>query len=452
MLLIVPSSQHNIQTKLNNSINHGFYSISNYYHKILLSQIRQKYVLQLLSELLSTITKQLLKQLAILMAQLLRFLYTDERHKAEIFTFLLPSSFIFESDTELKSRDFSSNNQKWCIAFSKHAGQLNAALILKSVTDHMLVTADFGVTLINREHFTRNESFFEKNAKFTAETQAKWRKAFVSIEALCTLDFMDERGYIQCEVEVRNVFSAFAYESQIPLAPSYNRNSANELKYSSSSFMYGNYEWNICIQPKLDSMGVISFLKFYLCRLTSLDHLCRIAYRFKLINGAFVHDSGVIEQYSDINGVSNSYRLEKAKDLLQLTGKFLLRIELLKINSIFPVVMHPLAQEPAPVNFYDRDKQTWTMESCIEDNCFILRLFYTDIHNIPNGYLRLISFNISVRHQQKGSVYVFNKPVTKYYYKREFDEGLEIATTIDVNEVGLGFFFIFTENFKFSAL
>jgi len=46
-----------------------------------------------------------------------------------------------------------------------------------------------------------------------------------------------------------------------------------------------------------------------------------------------------------------------------------------------------------------------------------------------------LSFNISIRHQQNGSVYVFKKPVIKYYYKMESDDGLEISTTVDVNEV-----------------
>ena len=290
--------------------------------------------------------------------------------------------------------------------------------------------------MINREHFTRNESFVEKNAKFSFENASQGRKAFVSIEALCTLDFMDERGNIQCELEIKNVNTTFSSDIQIPVTPvnAYGR-AALEQKLMSGQFSYGNYEWNICIQPKMDNSGTISCLKFYLCRLSSLDHLCRISYRYKLINGAYVHDSGVIEQYSDINGASNSYRMDRTRELLQVSGKFVLRLELIKINSVFPIILYPLSPVPQPVHFYDRDRQAWMMESCIEDNCFILRLFYTDINNIPSGYVRVMSFNISIRHQQTGPVYVFKKPVIKYYYKRESDDGLEITTTIDVNEV-----------------
>lgn len=201
------------------------------------------------------------------------------------------------------------------------------------------------------------------------------------------------------------------------------------------TFAFGNYEWNICIQPKLDQTGAVSCLKFYLCRLSSLDHLCRVGYRYKLINGAFVHDSGYVEQYSDVNGTSNSVRMDKARELLQVSGKFVVRLELIKVNSVFPILLYPLAEEPQAVQFYDRDRQAWMMESCIEDNCFVLRLFYTDINNIPSGYVRVLSFNIAVRHAQMGSVYVFKKPVIKYYYKREADDGLEITTTIDASEV-----------------
>ena len=347
---------------------------------------------------------------------------------------MIPSSYILGPDLELKSRDFTASNQKWSLLFTKTSDSINAFLSLKNVYEGMTVTADYGITLINREHFTLNETFVEKNAKFGIENAIQGRKGFVAIEALCTKDFMDERGNIQCELEVKNVNTAFSYDAQISPQPSYSRN-PGEAKYNSGTFSFGNYEWNICIQPKYDSMGAITNLKFYLIRLSSLDHLCRINYRFKFINGAFVLDSGLMDYYSDMNGSTGYYRTDKVKELLQLTGKFVIRLELIKVNSVFPIILYPFADMPQAVQFYDRDRQAWMMDSCIEDNCFILRLYYTDINNIPSGYVRVLSFNISIRHQEKGSIYVFKKPVIKYYYKRESDDGLEIATTIDINEV-----------------
>ena len=356
---------------------------------------------------------------------------------------MIPSSFILDLENELKSRDFTSSNQKWSFSFSKANDQLSVHVTLKSVYEGMIVLADYGITLINREHFSKNEVFVEKQARFSFDNASQGKRAFVSIEALCTLDFMDERGNVQCELEIKNVNTQFAYDTQIPPQIQSRGGNANELKFMSGTFAYGNYEWNLCAQPKLDNGGNVCYVKFYIFRLSSLDHLCRISYRYKLASGQFVHDSGIIEQYSDINGASNSFRLDKIKELLHNGGKFSVRLEFVKINSIFPIILYPLSRQQQPVNFYDRDRQAWSMESCIEENCFILRLFYTDINNIPSGYVRVMSFNISIRHQQTGPAYVFKKPVIKYYYKRESDDGLEITTTVDVNEVGffLGFFF-----------
>jgi hypothetical protein len=376
------------------------------------------------------------------MAQLFRYLFTDDRQKSEVFTFMMPSNFILDTDTDLKSRDFTASSQKWSLSFFKNNGTINAFLTLKSALEGMCVQAEYGITLVNREHFTKNETFIEKNAKFTFDNSIQGRKGFATIEALCTLDFMDERGNIQCELEIKNVNTQFICDMLISPS-SFGRQNPNDLKFVTGSFVYGNYEWNICIQPKLDNQGGISYLKFYLCRLSSLDHLCRVSFRYKLTNGNYNHDSGLIEQYSDINGASNSYRLDKARELLQANnGKFNIRLELIKINSIFPIILYPLAEMPQPVQFYDRDRQAWLMESCIEDNCFILRLFYSDINNIPSGYVRVVSFNISVRHQQTGPSYVFKKPVIKYYYKRDSDDGLEITTTVDVNEVYKFYYFL----------
>jgi hypothetical protein len=167
------------------------------------------------------------------MAQLFRFLFTDDRHKSEIFTFMIPSSFILDTDTDLKSRDFTSSNQKWSLSFSKLNGHLSTYLTLKSAYEGMQVTADYGITLINREHFTRNEIFAEKGATFCYETPSQGRKAFASVETLCTLDFMDERGNIQCELEIKNVNTTFSYDTQIPPQPTQAYSRTSDLKYVS---------------------------------------------------------------------------------------------------------------------------------------------------------------------------------------------------------------------------
>lgn len=106
-------------------------------------------------------------------------------------------------------------------------------------------------------------------------------------------------------------------------------------------------------------------------------------------------------------------------------------------SAVFPIIVDPFASNPIPVSFLDKDQQAWTVEAYIEDQCFIIRLYYSDIFKIPVDYVRSICFNITVRNHRdtKITTSVFPKPVTKYYSQKDSDEGLEISTTLDVDEV-----------------
>lgn len=83
------------------------------------------------------------------MAQLLRYLYVDDRSKSEIFTFMIPSNFILDNETDLKSRDFTSSNQKWSLSFTKVNEQLSVFVTLKSAYEGMCVMADYGRLKLN---------------------------------------------------------------------------------------------------------------------------------------------------------------------------------------------------------------------------------------------------------------------------------------------------------------
>ena len=126
---------------------------------------------------------------------------------------------------------------------------------------------------------------------------------------------------------------------------------------------------------------------------------------------------------------------------------FLMKIisVLFDVSAVFPIIVDPFAKNPIPVSFLDKDQKAWTVEAYIEEECFIIRLFYSDIFKIPPDYFRSICFNITVRNHRdtKITTSVFPKPVTKYYSQKDNDEGLEISTTLDVKEVCLRFDFIF---------
>jgi hypothetical protein len=399
-----------------------------------------------------------------------------------LFTFILPSTYLLGSEEKLITREFLSRHIPFALTFVKNGDQLNAFLLHRSRdTETLEMTLDLSVSLLSREHFTRNESFVEKNCKFTSKVTLHGRKSFTSINRLSSVDFMDERGNIQCELEIKNLLVSYITEVQLPpqlINPQYAHamqttphRQPMDAKIETASFFYSNYEWTVVIQPKLDSVGQLGHFRLFLQRLTPCDHSVKLTYRVKLTAGLFTWDSSQERKvtnpteinlyemnYTDIHGLCRPYRIDRVRDLLQANGKLTLTVELKDAVSkylidrrgemtflitrrsflaVFPIIVDPFVSNPVPVPFFDKDQQAWTVEAYIEEQCFIIRLYYSDIFKIPVNYLRAICFNITVRNHRdtKTTTSVFQKPVTKYYSQRDSDEGLEISTTLDVEEV-----------------
>ncbi|CAF3125865.1 unnamed protein product [Rotaria socialis] len=395
------------------------------------------------------------------MAQFTRFVAIEDKFNTNLFTFILPSTFLLGAEEKLTTREFFCRNIPFALTFVKNGDQLNAFLLHRSRdTETLEMTLDLSVTLLCREHFTRNESFVEKNCKFTNKITLHGRKSFTSINRLCSVDFMDERGNIQCELEIKNLLVSYIAEIQLPphlvniQYPHNAQSAANrqplDAKIETPIFYYSNYEWCVVIQPKLDSVGQIGHFRMFIQRLTPCDHSVKLTYRVKLTAGSFIwdpnhekkatnaNDNSTYEtNYTDIHGLCRPYKIDRVRELLQANGKFTLTVELKDAITVFPIMVDPFATNPIPVPFLDKDQQAWTVEAYIEEQCFIIRLYYSDIFKIPANYVRAICFNITVRNYRdtKTTTSVFQKPVTKYYSQKDSDEGLEISTTLDVTEL-----------------
>lgn len=395
------------------------------------------------------------------MAHFTRFVSFEDKFNTNLFTFILPSTFLLGSEEKLITREFFSRNIPFALTFVKNNDQLNAFLLHRSRdTEALEMTLDLSVTLLCREHFTRNESFTEKNCKFTNKVTLHGRKSFTSINRLCSVDFMDERGNIQCELEIKNLVVSYITEVQFPpqlVNPQYahvvqpqGNQRPLDAKIETASFYYSNYEWCVIIQPKLDSVGQLGHFRMFVQRLTSCEHSVKLTYRAKITAGTFTWDSGQEKKlanpndsnlyeinYTDINGLCRPFRIDRVRELIQTNGKFTLTIELKDAVIVFPIIVDPFVPNPVPVPFLDKDQQAWTVEAYIEEQCFIIRLYYSDIFKIPLNYVRAICFNITVRNHRdtKTTTSVFQKPVTKYYSQKDSDEGLEISTTLDVEEL-----------------
>ncbi|CAF0777583.1 unnamed protein product [Adineta steineri] len=395
------------------------------------------------------------------MAHFTRFVLFEDKFNTNLFTFIVPSSFLLGTEEKLTTREFICRHVPFALTFVKNGDQINAFLLHRSRdTERLEMTLDLSITLLCREHFTRNETFTEKNCKFTNKVTLHGRKSFTSVNRLCSVEYMDERGNIQCELEIKNLSISYITEAQLTpqlinpqyahvAQPTHNRQPI-DAKIETPSFFYSNYEWSLVIQPKLDSVGQLGYIRMYLQRLTSCEYSVKISYRVKLTAGTYTwdsyqerkqanpSDSNTYEiNYTDVHGLCRPFRIDRVRELLQADGKFTLNVELKDAVTVIPIIVDPFAPNPIPVPFLDKDQQAWTVEAYIEEQCFIIRLYYSDIFKIPTDYIRSICFNITVRNfdDTKITTSVFPKPVTKYYSQKESDEGLEISTTLDVDEL-----------------
>ncbi|CAF0718297.1 unnamed protein product [Adineta steineri] len=395
------------------------------------------------------------------MAHFTRFVLFEDKFNTNLFTFIVPSSFLLGTEEKLTTREFICRHVPFALTFVKNGDQINAFLLHRSRdTERLEMTLDLSITLLCREHFTRNETFTEKNCKFTNKVTLHGRKSFTSVNRLCSVEYMDERGNIQCELEIKNLSISYITEAQLTpqlinpqyahvAQPTHNRQPI-DAKIETPSFFYSNYEWSLVIQPKLDSVGQLGYIRMYLQRLTSCEYSVKISYRVKLTAGTYTWDSYQERKqanpsdtntyeinYTDVHGLCRPFRIDRVRELLQADGKFTLNVELKDAVTVIPIIVDPFAPNPVPVPFLDKDQQAWTVEAYIEEQCFIIRLYYSDIFKIPTDYIRSICFNITVRNfdDTKITTSVFPKPVTKYYSQKESDEGLEISTTLDVDEL-----------------
>ena len=256
------------------------------------------------------------------------------------------------TEEKLVTREFICRNIPFALTFVKSSDQLNAFLLHRSRdTEKLEMTLDLSVTLLCREHFTRNEMFVEKNCKFTNKVTLHGRKSFTSVNRLCSTEYMDERGNVQCELEIKNL--SIAYIADVQLAPQLinpqyahviqptNNQQPIDAKIETPSFFYSDYQWCVVVQPKLDSVGQLGHFRMYIQRLTPCDHSVKLTYRMKLIAGSYtwdshqdrkttsLHDSNTYEtNYTDIHGLCRPYRIDCVRELLQADGKFTVSVEL----------------------------------------------------------------------------------------------------------------------------
>ncbi|KAH3769960.1 hypothetical protein DPMN_171239 [Dreissena polymorpha] len=208
------------------------------------------------------------------MAKLHRFVKLNDRFDSQIFTFELPAKVATDTISGTWSKDIVYGYHKWTVSFIRNDSHLGCFLKWLSNCGGMKCQIDFSFTLLNREHFTRNETFIEKGFVFTTELNQHGRQTFVGLNDLLEKDFSQVTGDYLIELEMRKVNCVF--ESYIRLPREMQSRYAYETKLESAYFSFGLFDWSISLIPSEGNMHQDENIIIQLHRHTSFDHLCNV--------------------------------------------------------------------------------------------------------------------------------------------------------------------------------
>jgi len=359
------------------------------------------------------------------MALLYRFVKIDDRPQSHVFTFIVTRSVTRDLERDINSKEFTCGYQKWAITFTRTDKVLGVYLVWKSSSEGMRVYIDFTFTILNREHFTGNESFSGKTIKFTHDCAAQGNRNYLPVSDLYSRNFTDQNGEFQLELTLGNIKTIYETHFRVPvsifgtIAPSHyhhqpNHHSANlkhhdqhkstQNKLESSYFTFGGFDWNVALFPmgSPDCAEKDPKVSVLLNRLTGFDHQCRVKYSVNLGEGEKMIDSGEIEIVSDTDGQAHGWHpTVKITDLLR-KGLCRVRLEMQAANTVSeltfgfkpgPAAARGLVGEtiigtPSLAQCYDRDKQGWTLKTDCHSDTVRLHMVFKDIHNVPRNHLR----------------------------------------------------------------
>ncbi len=143
------------------------------------------------------------------MARLFRVSTLNDRFNTHVFSFQIPPSIMKENIADVCSRDFTYGNQSWSISVVHSEKHVGVFLTLRNITTGMTCTMDYTFILVNKEHFTKNESYTQRAAVFTVEEVTHGKANFVGLPDLTNRGFIQDNGEFLLELDVRKVHTKF---------------------------------------------------------------------------------------------------------------------------------------------------------------------------------------------------------------------------------------------------
>ncbi|ODM88537.1 hypothetical protein Ocin01_18145, partial [Orchesella cincta] len=400
------------------------------------------------------------------MSLLYRFAKIPDRWNTHVFTFIVTKSVTRDLHRDVTSKEFMYGYQKWAITFSRTEKVLGVYLVWRNPSEGMKVHVDFSFTLLNREHFSANETFSGKSVKFSYDSPAQGNRRYIPVHDLYARNFADRNGEFQLELTMSAIRTHFEVDLRAPTAyltphklPN-GRSNNNPPKMESTYFNFGGFDWNVIVYPFGKEPGD-ERLFVHLNRLTGFDHQCRVRYVMILGEGDRTINSGLLDDISDTNGKSFGWvPRTRLADIVQ-RGMLHIHLEMVTANTLSEVALVPqVPTTPNPVLTvpsvagastvatpaesqavlcYDRDKQSWTLEADTHSDTLRVRMVYKDVHNVPRNHLRYVSWSAYLlRYNSKTGlldpISCTHAPYSHYYVQEEVDDGIIMETDVTVKE------------------
>ncbi|XP_046560241.1 uncharacterized protein LOC124269279 [Haliotis rubra] len=369
------------------------------------------------------------------MAKLCRFVKLNDRLNAQVFTFVLPGRIVREFTPDCYAKDFVYGFQKWSVSFVRSDRHIGVFLKLLTTSQGMKCRLDFTVTILNRDHFTKNEHFIEKSCEYTTENNVFGRKTFIEIDELVQRNFIQETGDVMFELEMRNAVCQFECFMKIPKDNHASRQGYSD-RLESTYYSFGLFDWSVSLFPDSSSIEADGSIAVQLQRHTSFDHLCSLKYRVILgEEGTF--DSRELVQILDTSGMGEPFTV--GASMLRLAqGRSTLRVkvEMISVVSVSEVNVHALNRNRSRAHLYDRDKQAWMLEADTSGKYLTFKLYYTDISHVPRKFSRYVAWHVRIlTKSQSKPLTALDGPFGKYFVQQDLDEGFQMRTDIPVDEL-----------------
>ena len=196
------------------------------------------------------------------MALLTRFIRLPDRANTHVFTFVVTRSVTRDLHRDVTSKEFGYGYHRWAITFSRAGKVLGVYLVWRTPSEGMRVYIDFSFTLLNREHFSANETFSGRQIKFTFDSPAQGNRRYIPVDDIYERNFTDSNGEFQLELTMANPRTLFETDLRLPPMPgnshhhhqqsttlgtSANNHFPKTAKLETTYFSFGGFDWNLSL-------------------------------------------------------------------------------------------------------------------------------------------------------------------------------------------------------------